>query len=174
MSASDSVTPGLYSEALLRESLVLRRARKAGWRAALVRCEELADFVCAALGIATALLLGAARPHLLTEIAAASVVGGLVAVFDLRANRAYEGGGGLLQIRETERILSASVRCSLVLIPLIMTLGSGISKLAIAIGPITVTLALMLQQRCMVWALRAIDRAHHSGDRVVIYGAGRA
>ena len=174
MSASDSVTPGLYSEALLRQSLVLRRARKSGWRAALVRCEQLADFVCAALGIATALLLGAARPHLLTEIAAASVVGGLVAVFDLRANRAYEGGGGLLQIRETERILSASVRCSLVLIPLIMTLGSGISKLAIAIGPITVTLALMLQKRCMFWALSVIDRAHHSGDRVVIYGAGRA
>jgi exopolysaccharide biosynthesis polyprenyl glycosylphosphotransferase len=173
MSASDSVTPGLYSEALVRQSLLLRGARKSGWRAALVRCEILVDFGSAALGISAALLLGA-TPHLLAETAAASVIGGLVAVFDLRANRAYEGGGGLLQIRETERILSASVLCPLVLIPLMMALGSGISKIAIAMAPITVAMALMLQKRCLFWALRGIDRVHQSVDRVVVYGAGRA
>ena len=172
MSASDSVTPGLYSEALVRQTLSLRRERKPGLRIAVVACERIADFASAAFGMATALVLSAARPHLIAEIAAISAMGGLLAVFDLRGNEAYEGSGGLLQIRETERILGASVRCSLLLIPILLSLTVGISKAAIALAPITVAVSLMVQKQCFHLALRAIDRAHNAGDRVVIYGAG--
>jgi len=174
MSASDSVTPGLYSEALARQTLWSCGERRPGLRLALVACEKIADFVSTAIGMAFALLLSETRPHLLAEVAAISAMGGLLAVFDLRGNRAYEGGGGLLQIRETERILSAAVHCSLLLIPILLTLTSGISKSAIALAPILVATSLMVQKQCFFLALRAVDRAPNGGDRVVIYGAGSA
>jgi len=174
MSASDSVTPGLYSEALVRQALSVRGERRPALRLGLVACERIADFASAAFGMAVALFLSSTRPHLLAEVAAISVTGGLLAVFDLRGNRAYEGGGSLLHIRETERVLRASFHCSLLLIPILLTLAFGISKSAIAIAPITVALALMVQKRCFFLALRAVDRAQNGGDRVVVYGAGSA
>ena len=174
MSASDSVTPGLYSEVLVRQTLVLRGERKPGLRLALVACERVADFASAALGMASALLLSATKPHLLAEIAAISIMGGLLAVFDLRGNHGYEGGGGLLQIRETERVVRASVHCALMLIPILLALASGISKSAIALTPFTIAISLMVEKQGFFFALRAFDRAQNGGERVVIYGAGSA
>ena len=174
MSASDSVTPGLYSEALVRQTLLLRAERESGLRAALVACERIADFASAAFGIAVALLLSATRPHLLAEIAAMSVMGGFIAVLDLRGSHAYEGGGGLLKIRETERILCASVRCSLLLILILLTLGTGVSKSAIAIAPIAIAVLLTVQKKCFYSVLRVIDQTQNAGERVVVYGAGTA
>ncbi|MBS1806349.1 MAG: exopolysaccharide biosynthesis polyprenyl glycosylphosphotransferase [Acidobacteria bacterium] len=173
MSASDSVTPGLYSEALVRQTLLLRSERKPALRLALVACERIADFASAAIGIATALLLSSTKPHLLMEIIALSTTGGFLAVLDLGANHAYAGGEGLLQIRETERAISASVRCSLFLIPILLV-TSGISKSAILLAPIAIAVSLILQKQCFLLALRAIDRTGNGGDRVVVYGARTA
>lgn len=174
MSASDSVTPGLYSEALVRQTLLLRSERKPALRLALVACERIGDFASAAIGIATALLLSSTKPHLLMEILALSTTGGFLAVLDLGANHAYAGGEGLLQIRETERTISASVRCSLFLIPMLLMVTSGISKSAILLAPFTIAVSLILQKQCYLLALRAIDRTENGGDRVVVYGAGSA
>jgi len=174
MSASDSVTPGLYSDALVRQTVLLRGERKPGLRLALVACERIADFTSAAIGVAAALILSSTRPHLMAEIVAISAMGGVLAVLDLGANHAYEGGEGLLQIRETERVVSTSVRCSLLLIPLLLMFSSGISKSAILIAPITIAVSLILQKQGYLLALRVIDRTENGGDRVVVYGAGQA
>lgn len=174
MSASDSVTPGLYSDAFARQTLLLQRQRKPRLRAALVACEGIADFAVAALGTVVALLLSATKPHSVSEITAFSAVGGILAFFDLRANRAYEGAGGLLQIRETERILATSFRSSLLLSPIVLTLMSGLSKREIVIAPTIIALLLAMKNQCFFLALRAVDRFRNAGERVVVYGTGAA
>ena len=174
MSASDSVTPGLYSEALLRSSRLLRTERSYALRRALVACERIGDFTGAAIGTAVALSLNAPNLHLLHEITAISIVCGLIAVLDLQANHAYDGGGSLLQIRETERIVRASVHSVLLLIPLSLILTSVISKSAVVIAPMTIAISLMVQKRCFFLILRHLDRYQNGANRIVIYGAGSA
>jgi len=142
-------------------------------RKALVACEELADFASAAVGLAASLLLADASHHYrLPEAMAISILAGVLAVLDMRANHAYDEGGSLLHIRETERILRAGIRCVLFIAPVLLVLTPGISKTAFALAPVSVVSIMMLQKRCFFFVLRHLDRERDGAERVVVYGSG--
>jgi len=171
MSASDSVTPGLYAEALARQIPILRSERAQLFRRALVRCEKVADFASAALGVTVAFSMSTERHASPRAIIAVAMIAGIFAVFELRSNQGYEGGGGLLQIRETERVIRTAVSSLLYLIPMHFMLASAITSSAIAIAPICIAVSLIVQKRCLFSAVRSLDRRRLGADRVLIYGA---
>jgi len=120
------------------------------------------------------LLANRAHHSSLPETAAISIMAGLLAVLDMRGNHAYEGGGSLLQIRETERILRGSVHSVMYLVPMLFALAPEISKEAIVVAPFTVAGFLMVQKRCFFFALRRLNRQEDGATRVVVYGRGAA
>jgi len=118
------------------------------------------------------LLADTSHRYRLPEAIAISILAGVLAVLDLRANDAYHEGGSLLHIRETERILRAGVRCVLFIAPVLLVLTPGVSKIVFASGPVFVAGTMMLQKRCFFLALRHLDRERDGAERVVVYGTG--
>jgi exopolysaccharide biosynthesis polyprenyl glycosylphosphotransferase len=177
MSASDSVTPGVYADALVTSYRAARGAHKHSFRQMLVAVEMVADFVTCASGVWAACLLdvslhGGAIHHPGREVATLSIMAGLFAVLGLKKDGAYAGGGSLLQIRETERALRISVQLVLLLLPLSLLPSAAVSGTAVLIAPVTVAIALMLQKQAFLSIIRLLHRDDFGVQRVVLYGAG--
>jgi len=172
MSASESVTPRLYADALAccPEGMPAASARL--FRRGLVCVEIAADFFTCAIGMIAAYSLDLARTqdrqiqYSVREIAAASIAIGLLGVLFLDRNGAYRGGGSLLQIRETERALRIPFQSVLMLLPfmLLFDLKSAYPAILLALTLIPVLLILQklhssrVSGYCTEWATGPKER----------------
>jgi exopolysaccharide biosynthesis polyprenyl glycosylphosphotransferase len=144
-------------------------------RKALVSCERFADFATAAAAMAASLLLtNTVRPYQLAQLFSISMIAGFLAVLDMGGNHAYEGGGSLLHIRETERILRAATHCVLFTAPVLLAITPEVKTSSFAVAPLLVAGLLIAQKRCFFLALQHLDRRRDGAERVVVYGRGGA
>jgi exopolysaccharide biosynthesis polyprenyl glycosylphosphotransferase len=178
MSASESVTPRLYAEAIAasREGMPAASARL--FRRVLICLEIAADFFTGAFGMIASYTLDLARAqegqihYSARAIAAASIAIGVLAVLFLDRNGAYRGGGSLLQIRETERALRIPVQMLLVFLPFILLFDLKPLYPAIALAFILIPVLLILQKLTFFWVVWLLRVMGYGTERAVIYGAG--
>lgn len=179
MSASDSVTPGLYADALAASYRRLHPAHKYAFRTFLIAFEMIADFLTCAAGIASvfaldAFLHGNALIHSpLRQLATLCIMGGSFAVLGMQRDGAYAGGGSLLQISETARALRISLQSVFLLLPFCVLLSiPAVSIREILFAPIAVAILLMLQKQAFLFLICLLHRREYGVKRVVLYGAG--
>ena len=176
MSATESVTPRLYPEALAVCRPQARAASSHLFQSTSAVIEVLADFLTCVLGIFAAYLLdpslyiGGQIQYPLREAVAVSFGVSSFAVLLLHRNGAYHGSSGLLQIRETERAIRIPVQSVLIMLPFSLVLNLKFSGAALAIALILIPALLILQKHAFVAAIRALHVKGYGVDRVIVYG----
>ena len=139
MAAPDFVGPSFYAETIATPRTKPRTISGRLFKSALSHAEAVADLLTCAAGIAAAFYLcahlpigasGQTSPRL---IAAVGGIFGLFVVFLQYRDAAYRNGGGLLQIRETERAIRVPAQAAILLwiVSLLLGLrvpGSGVHR----------------------------------------------
>jgi exopolysaccharide biosynthesis polyprenyl glycosylphosphotransferase len=175
MSASDSYLQSLYTAAGVRS------VRKHGYitrerlRFAITIGEIVADFaVCT---VATWVVC-VSHVHLLRDLHAAyrsstlsaGMLCGLFVVLLSLRERVYGGSGGLLQVRETERVLRVSTVSVLLLLATDMCLKLNIPLIGILLAFGLLPLSLLLEKKLLASILRLLYRHSIGIERAVVYG----
>jgi exopolysaccharide biosynthesis polyprenyl glycosylphosphotransferase len=181
MSASDSVSPRLYAEAIAAKREDRLRVTPAQlFCRVLIYAEIAGDFLACAAGMFAAYNVGAslhaAQPgfYPLREAVAASFVVGLSSVLFLQWNGAYRGGGSLLQIHETERALRVPALSVVLFLAFSLFLGLKISYKAILIALVVLPALLILRKLVFLSILRGLHVMGVGVEKAVVYGAGNA
>lgn len=178
MSASESVTPRLYAETLAAPRVELHATSTYLFQNMLAGIEVATDFLICAFGIFAAyfldpsLYIGGHIQYPVREAAAVSLGVSLCAVLLLHRNGAYRGGGGLLQIRETERAIRIPVQSVLVMLPFSLLLDLKLSRAALLIALVLIPVLLILKKHAFVAVIRALHIRGRGVDRVIVYGIG--
>jgi exopolysaccharide biosynthesis polyprenyl glycosylphosphotransferase len=140
--------------------------------------EVTIDFLTCAFGIFAAYLLdpslyiGRQIDYPLREATAVALGVSVCAVLLLHRNGAYRGGGGLLQIRETERAIRIPVQSLLVMVPFCLLLNLKFSRAAFLIALVLIPVSLILQKHAFVAVIRVLHAMGYGVDRVIVYGIG--
>jgi exopolysaccharide biosynthesis polyprenyl glycosylphosphotransferase len=180
MSASESVTQRLYTETLAVSRPESRTTSSHLFQGMLAAIEVVADFLTCALGVFAVYLLDPSRylsrqiQYPLREAVAVSLGFSLFAVLLLHRSGAYHGGGGLLQIRETERAIRIPIQSALVMLPFSLLLNLKLSWLGFIIALVLIPILLILQKHAFAAMIRALRVRGCGIDRVVVYGIGAA
>lgn len=180
MSASESVTPRLYAEPLSASHEAVSATSLHLFRRVLACFEIAADFVTCAVGMVAAYsldLAGSLGRHThypVREVAAVSVAIGVLAVFLLERNGAYLGGGSLLQIGETERVLRIPVQSVFVLLPFFLLSDVRSSYPVILRSLILIPVLLILQKLAFFSIVRVLHIMGWGTDRAIIYGSANS
>jgi exopolysaccharide biosynthesis polyprenyl glycosylphosphotransferase len=178
MAAPDFVGPSFYVETIASPRTKPRTISGRLFKSTLSHAEAVADLLTCAAGISTAFYLCA---HLPIEagvqlparlIAAIGTIFGLFVIFLQYRDAAYRGGGGLLQIRETERAIRVPAQAAILLWIVSLLLGLRISGLVFLATIVLVPALLILQKQIVFAIVRRLQRSGDQVDRVVIYGAG--
>jgi len=178
MAAPDFVGQSFYAETIASPRIKPRTISGRLFRSALSHAEAVADLLTCAAGISAAFYLCASLPVGAPVqisprlIAAVGGIFGLFVVFLQYRDAAYRGGGGLLQIRETERALRVPAQAAILLWIVSLLLGLRISGL-VFLATIVLLPALLILQKQIVFAIvRKLQQNGDQVDRVVVYGAG--
>jgi exopolysaccharide biosynthesis polyprenyl glycosylphosphotransferase len=178
MSASDSVTPRLYAETLTVSRPELRTTSTHVFQDVLAAIEVVTDFLTCAFGILAAyfldasLYLGTHIQYPLREAVAVSLGVSLFAAILLERDGAYRGGGGLLQIRETERAIRIPIQSMLIMLPFSLLLRLKLSGTDFLIALVLIPPLLIMQKHAFVAIIRGLRLRTGSVDRVIVYGIG--
>lgn len=178
MSTSDTVSSGLYADVLAMSRKRSSTTSAQFFRRSLAFAEVTADFLTCVLGIVIAYFieqsvhLGTPAQHPAREAAAVSIVIGLFAGLLLQLDGAYQGGGSLLHIRETERALRIPVQSVLLLLPFSSLLHLRFSGAPFLIALVLIPALLILQKQALFSLVRALRAEGFGMDRVAVYGAG--
>jgi exopolysaccharide biosynthesis polyprenyl glycosylphosphotransferase len=180
MSASESVTSRLYAENLATSPKRLGAASTRFFRSGLACVEVTADLLTCVLSIFFAYFLDLSL-HLrgqaqypAREAAAVSIVIGLFVGLHLQRDGAYQGGGSLLHLRETERALRIPVQSVLLLLPFSFLLHLRFSGAPFLIALVLIPVLLVLQKQALFSLVRVLHAGGYGIDRVAVYGAGDA
>jgi len=178
MAAPDFVGPSFYVETIASPRTKPRTISGRLFKSALSHAEAVADLLTCVAGISAAFYF-CSHLHIVAPvqisprlIAAVGGIFGLFVVFLQYRDAAYRGGGGLLQIRETERAIRVPAQAAILLWIVCLLLGLHISGL-VFLATIVLVPALLILQKQIVFAI--VRRLQQSGDqieRVVVYGAG--
>ena len=174
MAASDSYLQSLYAAAgarSIRKHGLITRERL---RSAITVIEVAADFaVCMAATWATCALPG----HLLreppvyrTNILSVGLLCGLFVVLLSFRERTYGGSGGLLQIRETERVLRVSTVSLFLLLAVNHFLKLYIPGIGVLLAFGLLPLFLQMEKKFFAWILSFLYRRNIGVERAVIHG----
>jgi exopolysaccharide biosynthesis polyprenyl glycosylphosphotransferase len=178
MSASESATPSLYAETLAATRPEALAASTHLFQRTLAAIEVVTDFLTCALGVfaayflASSLHLGGQIQYPLREAAAVSLGVSLFAVLLLHRKGAYQGSGGLLQIRETERAIRVPIQSVLVMLPISLLLNLKSSSVALLLALVLIPVLLILQKHAFVAVIRGLHVRGCGVDRVIVYGIG--
>jgi exopolysaccharide biosynthesis polyprenyl glycosylphosphotransferase len=178
MAAPDFVGPSFYAETIVSPRTKPRTISGRLFKSALSHAEAVADLVTCAVGISAAfnlyafLPVGAPAQISPRLIAAVGGIFGLFVVFLQYRDAAYSGGGGLLQIRETERAIRVPAQAAILLWIVSLLLGLRISGLVFLATIVLVPALLILQKQIVFAIVRMLQQSADNVDRVVIYGAG--
>ena len=178
MAAPDFVGPSFYAETIATSRTKPRTISGRLFKSALSHAEAVADLLTSAVGISAAFYLCAHLPFAAPVqipprlIAAVSGIFGFFVVFLQYRDAAYRGGGGLLQIRETERAIRVPAQAAILLWIVSLLLGLRVPVL-VFLAAIVVAPALLILQKQIVFAIaRGLQQRGDQVDRVVIFGAG--
>jgi exopolysaccharide biosynthesis polyprenyl glycosylphosphotransferase len=181
MSASESATPRLYAKAIAAAHQDQLRATSSQlFCNVLNRVAIAADVITCAAGVLVAYALNVSLHfgrHVqfpVREAVAASVVVSLSSVFLLDWNKAYRGGGSLLQIHQTERAIRIPLLSVLLLIAFSLLSDLTMSYAALLSALIVIPVLLILQKVIFFTIIRTLHVMGFGIDRAVIYGAGNA
>lgn len=178
MGAPESVAPNLYPETLASARKEREAISRELFRSIVTLSEVLADFLTCAIGIFAAYFLylslhiGKHLEYPVQKVAIVSVVVGLLVVLLLERDRAYRGGGSLLQIRETERAIRVPAQLLLLLLPLSFLLNLNFSRAIFLIALLLIPLLLILQKQLFFTTIRQLHIRGYGIERVLVYGAG--
>jgi exopolysaccharide biosynthesis polyprenyl glycosylphosphotransferase len=106
-------------------------------------------------------------PH----IAAMCAIFGFFVVFLQIRDRAYGAGGGLLQIRETERAIRAPAQAAFLLWIVSSMLGLNLSGFVFLATASLAPLLLIIQKRIAFAVVGRVQQKENRFERVVVYGA---
>jgi exopolysaccharide biosynthesis polyprenyl glycosylphosphotransferase len=140
----------------------------------VVGCLSVAgDFLAAFAGVSAAAMLAQAHGGAQVKSSMAlSVLAGALVVLVLKGERCYREGGSLLQIRETARALRSSMFSVLMLLPLSVLLGLQLSPPTFFVALLAVPVFLILEERLLAAAVRALHKRGIGVERVVVHAAG--
>jgi exopolysaccharide biosynthesis polyprenyl glycosylphosphotransferase len=178
MNIPESIVPNLYAENIAQD-LKERQAISRGIFRRVMTCSEvLADFlvgvtsICAAYFLYYALNIGLHVQYPVKEVAIIGCTVSLLIVLLMERDGAYNGGGSLLRIRETERAIRIPVQAFLLLFPITFLLNRSFSRIAVSTAFVMVPLLLVLQKHVFFSVIRALHARGYGLERVAIYGAG--
>lgn len=180
MSISESVTSRLYVDALETPHRKLWAASPQLFRSGLAFVEVTLDFLTCVLSTAIAYYLDASLhierhpQYPIQEAAAISILIGLFAGLLLQRDGAYDGGGSLLNIRDTERVLRIPVQSVLLLLPFSFLLHLRFFGAPALMALALIPALLILQKQALFSLFRVLRTAGYGIERVAIYGAGDA
>ena len=169
MAASDSYLQSLYAAAdakSVRKHGLVTRERLCG---ATTVAEVIADFaICMAVIWVACYLQG----HILRGINAygPGMLCGLFIVLLSFRERTYGGSGGLLQVRETERILRISTLALLLLLIADNCLKLNIPGIAVLLVFGVLPLSLLMEKKIFGYILRLLYHRNIGVERAVVYG----
>jgi len=155
-----------------------RHSLSALWSVLLSCCEALADTLAvmgAALFANTIyhhFQLGRRLHYPPARLAVLAVVFSIIVVLLLDRAGAYRGGSSLLRVRETERILRASMQSTLIALTVSYFSNLLVSRWLLGIALITVPAFLMIEKQLIYALIRTLHARGHGKQRVLIYGAG--
>jgi exopolysaccharide biosynthesis polyprenyl glycosylphosphotransferase len=177
MSAPDFVASNLFTEkvAHLRKerSLVSRKL----FQNAMILAEASADFLACVAGMIAAsafsgsLIFAGFLQHPLQKAVAGGAAVGVIVVFLLRRDGIHKKDSGLLQIRETERILLVAFQAMFLLLSVSWILGLGISWPEIPVAIALVPIFLVVEKQILFSLAARLQRTARM-ERVIVYGAG--
>jgi exopolysaccharide biosynthesis polyprenyl glycosylphosphotransferase len=178
MAAPDFVAPNYYAEATATLRAEPRAISRQPFKSAIALAEGAADFLTCCAGFAAAYEFCASPPFGAPIHLPAARVAGLCAAFGTFVlflqirDGAYRAGGGLLQIRETERAIRTPAQGAFLFWMVSLLLNLNLSAFVLFATAGLVSVMLIFQK----WfSLALIGRLQQSGkrfERVVVYGAG--
>ena len=177
MAAPDFVASGFYVDAVPLRAAAHRFGSRSVLRSAFPVVEAATDFVVCVAGMAASSALASvalARPflmHDMRQVVLPAAGLGLMMVFLLFQEGTYRKSAGLLQIRETERVIRASTQAVILLVAfrLLAGLDPGWVNAAIAIA--VIPLLLIVERHIWRIGLRSF-LVKTCLERTVIYGSG--
>lgn len=178
MASSDSVAPNLYAEVVASPRKEDRAIPKELFKSVMAFAEGAADFLTCVVGTFAAYLLcggsqlGVPTHFPIREATTTATVAGLFVVLLLYRDGAYQGGSGLLRIRETERSIRFPLQSLLLLMVISFLLGVKLSGMALLVAFVLVSSLMILQKQLFFSFVRRQRLNKHRTDRVVLYGAG--
>lgn len=178
MAAPDFVGPSFYAETIASSRSKPRTISGRLFRSALSHAEAVADLLTCAVGVSAAFYVYAflpiGAPVQITPRLIAAVGGmfGFFVVFLQYRDAAYRGGGGLLQIRETERAVRVPAQAAILLWIVNFLLGLRVPVLVFLAAIVLVPVLLILQKQIVFAIVRKFQQSADQVDRVVVYGAG--
>ena len=105
-------------------------------------------------------------------VAAVAILFGLLFVYMMDWDGGYQRGNSLLRIRETERILRASMKASLLVFPITFLAGHLFSRWLLALAILIVPLFLVAEKQLFWLCMRWMHATGRGVENVLIYGAG--
>lgn len=178
MNVSEWVAPNLYTENLVVIPNERETRARGSFRRVMTFSEVLADFFTGVLSIYAAYYLYFSLhigKHIQYPVKEVAVVGGVISlliVLLLERDGAYNGGGSLLRIRETERAIRIPALALLLFLPVTLLLNRSFSRAAVAIAFVLVPLLMVLQKYIFFSIVRFLHARGYGLEKVVIYGAG--
>ena len=173
MAASDSCVSNLYADALAASITGRKSASRELFWTVAVLVEISLDFLVTTGCVLIALswqIHPIAGSGSLQKLLLISMAAGLATTVSLRNTPARRWSCTLIPIWETERILRATVQCSLILLLAAILAGLRDAGAALACAVVLVPVSLIGLRRAWSALLRALYARDWGADRVVIYG----
>lgn len=178
MAAPDFVTQNYCAETVAPVRKKSQTISREQFKNSLAVAETVADFFTCAFGILASYLLCSCLPfdvtfhHPFRQVVALGSAFALFFVFLQQRDGAYRMDGGLLQIRETERIIRIPAQGLTLLLIINWILKLDFSCLILLTGAVLVPVLLILQKQILFTVVRRLHRREGSVGRVVVYGVG--
>ena len=174
MSASDSYLQSLYTAAGARSVAKRGLITRERLRFAITVAEITSDLVaCTAATWVACVFHGhisqTAHAYRSSTLSAGMLCGFFVVLLSLREHT-YGGSGGLLQIRETERVLRVSMLSLLLLLAADICLKLDLPGLGILLAFGVLPLSLLIEKKFFASVLRFLYRRNIGVERAVVYG----
>jgi exopolysaccharide biosynthesis polyprenyl glycosylphosphotransferase len=140
--------------------------------------EVIGDFVTAAVGMIGAygayhmLGLGQGVLYPIPVIILAALVFAFLFVVMLDREGVYRRGSGMLQIRETERILRVSVQSFLVLFTVTIFSAHLLSRWVLGIGIVLLPITVVIEKQILFSIVRYLHTRGRGVRKAIIYGSG--
>jgi exopolysaccharide biosynthesis polyprenyl glycosylphosphotransferase len=141
-------------------------------------CEIVADMITVVLtllfayGVYRWLAVGQRITYSLEHVTGAAFLFAILIISLLDRAGAYQSGNSLLRVRETERILRASIQASLFAFALSYFTKFLLSRGMLAIAFVVVPLILVLEKQLVYGSIRWLHSRGYGVRKVIIYGAG--
>lgn len=177
MAAPDFVSPNFYTEATASPRAETRAISRQLFKSIVAVAEAATDFLTCAAGffaaysLCASLAFAALAHQPAPRIATMCAIFGFFVVFLQIRDGAYRAGGGLLQIRETERAIRVPAQGALLLWIVSLLLGLSLSGFLLLAAISLVPLLLIFEKRIFFFVVRRLQQKVNRFDRVVFYGA---